>query len=252
MKTEILIHIPHSSYNIPNKYKPLFLISETELKKEQLLMTDSYTNEIFNLDYKQIIFPISRLICDVERFRNENDEEMTKQGMWVCYTKTHNQKPLKAVSEEHKQEILNKYYDKHHQLFEKEVENILKNNNNCLIIDAHSFCSKQLPYELYKDTKRPDICLGTNDFHTNKETINYFKTVFEQKGYNIEINSPFKGTIVPLKYYQKDKRVQSIMIEINRSLYMNEVTGKKINDFLKLKSDLKEIINSFSFNLHLE
>ena len=174
MNTEILIHIPHSSYFIPQEYRHIFLINKRELKKEQLLMTDSYTNELFNTKNKKIIFPISRLICDVERFRNEQDEEMTKQGMWVCYTKTLNQKPLKMVSEVHKQEILDKYYDKHHKLFEEEVENILNKNNKCLIIDAHSFCSKPLPYELYKTKARPDICLGTDNFHTDKETINYF------------------------------------------------------------------------------
>ena len=97
MKTEILIHIPHSSYYIPTEYKNLFLISEEELKKEQLLMTDSYTNELFNTGQKQIIFPISRLICDVERFRNKQDEGMTQQGMWVCYTKRHNQEDLKSL-----------------------------------------------------------------------------------------------------------------------------------------------------------
>ena len=242
MKTEILIHIPHSSYYIPTEYKNLFLINEQELKKEQLLMTDSYTDELFNTDNKKIIFPISRLICDVERFRNEQDEEMTQQGMWVCYTKTHNLKPLKIVSEEHKQEVLNKYYDNHHNKFENEVTKILNSNKNCLIIDAHSFSSKPLPYELYKDDKRPDICLGTDNFHTNEETINYFKSAFKNKGYNVEINSPFKGTIVPLKFYKREKRVQSIMIEINRSIYMNEKTGKKQQAFLTLKKDIEEIL----------
>ena len=38
MKTEILIHLPHSSYFIPKEYKHLFLIDEKELKKEQLLI----------------------------------------------------------------------------------------------------------------------------------------------------------------------------------------------------------------------
>lgn len=247
MKTEILIHIPHSSYFIPKEYKHLFLIDEKELKKEQLLMTDSYTDELFNTKNKKIIFPISRLICDVERFRNEQDEEMTKQGMWVCYTKTHNQKQIKTVSETHKQEILDKYYDKHHKLFEEKVEKILNTNKKCLIIDAHSFCSTPLEYELYKEEARPEICLGIDDFHTNKEITNYFKKAFKDKDYEVKINSPFKGAIVPLKFYKKENKVQSIMIEINRSIYMNEETGEKTKRFVTLQKDLKEMIYSFSW-----
>ena len=115
----ILIHIPHSSYLIPEEYKRLFLLKGGNLKQEQIKMTDSYTDELFNIrGIKQHIFPISRLICDVERFRNEEDEEMTKQGMWVCYTNTSDCKPLKKVDCQHKQEILKKYYDKHHSAFE--------------------------------------------------------------------------------------------------------------------------------------
>ena len=72
MKTEIILHIPHSSYFIPKEYKKLFCISKKELKQEQIKMTDRYTNELFNLPFKQLVFQISRLICDVERFRNEN------------------------------------------------------------------------------------------------------------------------------------------------------------------------------------
>ena len=85
----ILIHIPHSSYLIPEKYKDIFFLKEDDLRQEQIKMSDSYTDELFNVKaIKKHIFPISRLVCDVERFRDENDEEMAKQGMWVCYTKT--------------------------------------------------------------------------------------------------------------------------------------------------------------------
>ena len=35
-------------------------------------------------------------------------------------------------------------------------------------------------------------------------------------------NQPFSGTIVPMKHYHKDQRVQSLMIEINRWLYLAE------------------------------
>ena len=114
----ILIHIPHSSYLIPEKYKDIFFLKEDDLRQEQIKMSDSYTDELFNVKaIKKHIFPISRLVCDVERFRDENDEEMAKQGMWVCYTKTSDCKPLKIVDDKHKQEILKLYYDKHDSLF---------------------------------------------------------------------------------------------------------------------------------------
>ena len=78
-------------------------------------MTDSYTDELFDIKKcEKTVFPVSRLICAVERFRNESDEEMTKQGMWVCYTKTSDLKVLKKVGAEHKHEILTFSYDKHH------------------------------------------------------------------------------------------------------------------------------------------
>ncbi len=54
-------------------------------------------------------------------------------------------------------------------------------------------------------------------------------------------NDPFAGTFVPSKFYRKDKRVQSIMVEINRALYMDEDTGKKSRTF----SEIQHVISEF-------
>ena len=240
----VLIHIPHSSYHIPPEYKSLFFLKGDDLFQEQVKMTDSYTNELFDIrGVQKIVFPISRLVCDVERFRNEEDEEMTKQGMWVCYTKTSDGKPLKRVDDEHKQEILNLYYDKHHLYFEELVEQTLKEHTQCLIIDAHSFSSVPLPYELHSQNYRPDICIGTDNFHTPDWICEYFYNAFSKLGYKVAINNPFCGTIVPLKYYGKNKKVSSVMLEINRSLYMDENTGEKTKKFTKIKKDILKVVH---------
>jgi len=42
------------------------------------------------------------------------------------------------------------------------------------------------------------------------------------------LNSSFSGAIVPLPFYNKDQRVPSLMIEINRRLLMDENTGEKL------------------------
>ena len=79
-----------------------------------------------------------------------------------------------------------------------------------------------LPYELNQTAFRPDFCLGTDDFHTPEELVERVEKILESCGYSTARNQPFGGTIVPMKHYHKDQRVQSLMIEINRWLYLGE------------------------------
>ena len=233
----IILHIPHSSLTIPEE--ALHQYDTSFLQEEFRLMTDRYTDELFGLPYTSIVFPYSRLFCDVERFRDDSLEEMSKKGMGVVYTRTHNNIEYRRVSAEEKENILSSYYDAHHQKFEKLVDDKLEEYGEALIIDCHSFNPYPLPHEKDK-TERPDICIGVDDFHTDEKLAEYFRTNFETKGYTVKINSPFAGSIVPLKYYEKNKNVQSVMIELNRKLYMNN-SGEKTENFQKLKADIEEI-----------
>jgi len=57
----------------------------------------------------------------------------------------------------------------------------------------------------------------------------------------VGFNSPYSGTMVPLRYYRKDKRVQSIMIELNRSLYLEKGTSNRNADFTKILKTLFDL-----------
>ncbi len=39
------------------------------------------------------------------------------------------------------------------------------------------------------------------------------------------IDRPFAGALVPLRWYRRDHRVASLMIEVRRNVYMDEATG---------------------------
>ncbi|MBP5450840.1 MAG: N-formylglutamate amidohydrolase [Treponema sp.] len=233
----IILHIPHSSLAIPEE--ALHQYDACFLQEELLLMTDRYTDELFGLPYTSIVFPYSRLFCDVERFRDDAQEEMSRKGMGVVYTKTHDNIEYRKVTPEEKKKVLSTYYDFHHQKLEKLVDEKLNEYGEVLIIDCHSFNPYPLPHENDK-TQRPDICIGLDEFHTDKKLAFYLKDFFERKKYSVKINSPFQGSIVPLKYYRRNKNVSSVMIELNRKLYMNRL-GKKTEIFQKLKDDLEEI-----------
>ena len=95
-------------------------------------------------------------------------------------------------------------------------------NDHCLVINGHSFPALPLPNELEQTAVRPDFYLGTDDFFTPEELLGKVQKILESFGYSTVRDQPFSGTIVPMKHYRKDHRVQSLMIEINRWLYLGE------------------------------
>jgi N-formylglutamate amidohydrolase len=73
---------------------------------------------------------------------------------------------------------------------------------------------------------------------------------FEQKGYSIGVDWPYKGTIVPLAHYQKNKKVNSIMLEVNRELYLNEPSNTKSDRFNEIKEIVSELLKEARININ--
>ena len=242
MKT--VLHIPHSSEHIPSEFLKYFRLSDKDLKNEILKMTDHFTDELFSIehsDFRKITFPVSRLLCDPERFEDDALEPMCAVGMGCIYEKTHDGRPLKVI-ECIRQILIKQFYKKHHEKLFNSVDEIISKYNAALIIDCHSFPKNPLPYELNKSQLRRPICLGVDEFHTPKYLIEYFSESFNKYGYSTAINEPFSGSIVPIQFYQKNTNVNSIMIEIRRDLYMDEKLGQKSHGFIDLKNTLNKIL----------
>ena len=248
-KFPIIIHVPHSSILIPPEIRKDLLLLDNELEIELLRMTDWYTDELASIGEKYgyiIKNDFSRLVVDPERFRDDTNEIMRSAGMGAVYVSTSEKKPLRKLSDRKKELLLKKYYDPYHKRFEEIAGKILSDFNKCLIIDIHSFPTKPLPYELNANAYRPDICIGTDDYHTPKSLIEFTKEYFSKENFTTAFNTPFSGTFVPMKYYKKNERVSSIMIEIKRCLYMNEHTGKKSAAFFKIKNTIDRFIEKVS------
>ena len=220
MQKYVLIHIPHSSLYIPENYKKESLLSSSELEKENLFMCDYRVDEFIDYKSQAIIFPYSRLYCDVERFKDES-ELMNKFGMGYIYTKTSTGKLMFNPSDEQRS-IITDIYDNHHKLLDKTVTEILEKYQRCIIIDLHSY-SSELVSRLFNCKVVPDICIGIEENYYSEELTNHFIKYFENNGYSVQINYPYKGSLVPNKYYGvKNSKIVSIMIEINKRVYEND------------------------------
>ena len=216
------------------------------------MMTDWYTDEFAAVGEKYgtlIKHKFSRLVVDPERFRDKEREVMNAVGMGAVYVSTHAGNQLRLLNNNEEERLLNDYFDPYHDLFNEKTARILEKFKKCIIIDIHSFPSKPLPYELNQNEFRPDICIGTDDYHTPSYLTGFAEKYFRENSLTTKLNEPFSGTFIPTQFYQKDKRVLSIMIEIKRSLYMNEKTGEKIKSFVKIKKVMNRFISELMENI---
>jgi hypothetical protein len=122
------------------------------------------------------------------------------------------------------------------------VNNQLEQYNKAIIIDCHSYPEIPIERSLVKSSFRPDFNIGTDAYHTPQELIDISVDFFNRKGYSLGIDLPYTGSIVPLEHYQKNKNVQSIMLEINRKLYLKEDSNERSENFEIIKNVTREFI----------
>ena len=159
----IILHIPHASTVLPSEVN--FLLGYEALAYEVDAMTDHHTDRLFDLlEARRCVFPVSRLVVDPERFIQDPMESV---GMGVVYTHTADGVALRAISDVDRLALIDTYYHPHHAALTRMVDEHLEQHGQCLIIDCHSFPAQPLPYE--NDINRPDICIGTDAYHTSAE-----------------------------------------------------------------------------------
>lgn len=249
----MIVHVPHASTVIPPDWRHVCLLGDESLERELLAMTDAYTDDLFSVSGATAVqFPVSRLVVDPERFIDDTSEPMSARGMGVIYTHTSQRARLRhEPSTEERIALLSRFYEPHHAALTTAVEGALAADGSCLVLDAHSFASRALPYELDQDPRRPDICLGTDPFHTPPALVVLASNLFKSAGWSVDIDRPFAGALVPLRHYRTDSRVTALMVEVNRGLYMDERTGERGANYESVRATLQRVLQALSeFDCH--
>lgn len=148
-----------------------------------------------------MVFPHSRFYVDVERLEHDPLEEI---GQGMIYTKYNGFERYLLTSED-KDTLKSIYYD-----WKKECDGHIVDNT--LVIDCHSF-----PSDVARDI---DVCIGFNEDESkpDEEVISFISGEFEKLGYIVGVNTPYSNSVV------FDKPHHSLMIELNKRIYMNEDT----------------------------
>ena len=244
----LLCHVPHSATAIPARWRAELVLDDEALRRERVAMTDHCTEDLFVPAAQRaggvaFVNRVSRLVCDPERFEDDAREEMSRKGMGAVYTLTSSGEPLRApgYSRAEREVVISELFRPYAEALERQVAMQLERFGRCLIIDAHSFPARALPYE-DASRARPDLCLGTDGHHTPAPLQRALEQAAVAAGWEVAINEPFAGSYVPTRWFGRDTRVASVMLEVNRRLYLDERTGEPGPGFAETQSILDGLV----------
>lgn len=225
----VILHVPHSAREIPAAVRSGIVLDDAGLERELDHITDAHTASLAEAAARaaavtpwRFVNRLSRLVVDPERFPDER-EEMLAVGMGAVYTRTTHKEALRPAGFD-AEPLIERYFRPYARAMTEAVADRLAATGRAVIIDVHSYPSAPLPYELHGDGPRPEVCLGTDSFHTPPALLAAAREAFARCG-ETGLDSPFAGTYVPLEFYGKRAEVSALMVEIRRDTYMAEPGG---------------------------
>lgn len=227
---DVIISIPHSSTNVPEKYIKTFSVSNIFLEKNIDYAVDKICNFPDILTIKAIV---SRFVIDLNRKRDDVDSD---QGV-IIHKDWHGNPVLNSeLDPVDIEERLKIYYDPYYE----NLNHLLNSVKSPFLIDCHSMDSKNQS----DGKRRPDICLANrNKKSCSDEITSIFRKEFESAGYHVEENIPYAGLKANIITFTNEKNIPAIELEFNKSIYMDEKTLEVDSDSIKtLNSIMQNII----------
>ncbi len=116
---------------------------------------------------------------------------------------------------------------------------------SCYLFDIHSMPRSSLPSGLLN--RRPEIVLGdrygTACSHWLSDAV---VEAFEQSGFTVARNTPFAGGYITRQYGAPHQGVHVLQIEIDRSLYMNEMRVELHRDFEDIRQRIAGVLTKIA------
>ena len=272
-KPPLFVSIPHSGLKVPKEAYWLKKIPYSLFMCD----VDAFVDELYFPILKKthtsfLVFKWHRYAVDANRFQRDISSKTVERAEELLKTvyknrKFRQKKPSdihwhkttkghvlikRAISQKTHKLLMKKYLTPYHEQIRKKFESFKqKGHKTVYLIDLHSMPSKGLAFHKDRGSFRKDIVIGNNK---GKSCSKKFTTLviksFQQAGFKVAVNWPYKGGAITSIYGQPQKGQEVLQIELNRKLYMDEQTKKKSRHYkntqIKLSLAFQQIVEGIS------
>lgn len=141
--------------------------------------------------------------------------------------------------------LTQKYHDVFHNQIEDKVEALRLRFSGQTIyhFDCHSMPSVGTGAHPDSGKPRPEVCLSdVLGKSASPEFMQLALRAFQTQDFEVSVNAPYQGGRITQRYGKPAQRMETIQIELNRSLYMNELTREKLSTFSETCGRLTRVL----------
>ncbi len=261
LSTPLVFASPHSGSQYPEQFVLESLLDVDTLRKSE----DCYVDELFagatNVGAPLIRALYPRAYLDVNREPYELDPTMFEDelpdytnatsarvaaglGTIARIVSTRREIYRKKLRFEEAERRINSVYRPYHAALKGLLHRASNRFGYCVLVDCHSMPSTGLPLNIGSQSRCIDFVLGDRTgLSCSAQLTDAVDSFLTSKGYRVIRNNPYAGGFTTQHYGDPANGTHAIQIEINRNIYMDEVTLQRKPSFRQLQSDMHALIS---------
>lgn len=171
---------------------------------------------------------------------------VSKRGLGLLKSKSRYGEPVheRKLTVAEVMERLENYHRPYFAELRQNIERLKSAYGFAYQLSCHCMSAVGAPTHPDAGKPRADFCLGNLDGATaSPEFVDFVHKTITALGYTCSINTPYSGGELNARFGEPG-RVESIMVEINKKLFMDVNTFKKKPEFGRVKADVTKILRA--------
>ncbi|MFT3927236.1 MAG: N-formylglutamate amidohydrolase [Myxococcales bacterium] len=249
-RTPVLVEVPHAGLNIPAALRGEILATPEALKRDADLHVNLLYQSVPEVGAGLLTALLSRYVVDLNRAPDDIDLESGQgarvgQPRGVVWRVTTEGQPVlrKPLDVGGIQQRVDLYHAPYHARLRAELDAIKSRFGFAILVAGHSMPSA-VRRGAREVERRADVVPGSlSRTSADPRVIDLVETVFRAAGLSVRHDEPYRGGFTTAHYGRPNEGIHAIQIEVNRALYMDELTCEvKPGDFEKLQIILKDLV----------
>lgn len=251
----VIVEVPHAGLDVDAEALATLVAPAHAIGRDADLYVDELYADAPDCGATLLTANVSRYVCDLNRSEHDIDRDTvlgatgrpSPHGLiWRLTTENRAAiaRPLPRTELERR---LNAYYRPYHDQLDLLVRDRLARHGFVIVVCGHSMPSRGRDHD-EPGRERADIVPGTRQRTTAAPAvIDAAERVAAQFHYSVAHDEPYRGGHTTVRYGRPTTGIHAIQIELNRKLYMDELTlNKKPNEFRIMRSFCRHLVQELA------